>query len=567
MLINKYIERFKFLGIAIILLLSAVMVESNFFEQHFNQSKAERFQNVLNRKIDGSALIIYQIEKLCSGSDPFAMLDTFYLEKKQLLEKHGISFIVYRDSNCLYWSDNSVYIPRKYIPSFFSRSITFIDHGWFYINRKNFQNFNIIVLLNIKTEYPYQNKLLPNEFQSDFSIAPSVKISPKNSQYGFSVSDRSGKFLFSLSNNKDRNTNVFQRNFAVILYFLSFMTIIFFMGNYLKKFRRLWIADLTNLGFFIFIFVIRWLMVSYRFPFIFRIVPLFDPQYFALSERFPSLGDLLIDSMFLWYFIYQLHHRLKHGLLFRYNQRVGRILVFILPLLICIFGFFVDLCIKSLVVDSNINFEAHKVLDISNMSIFGYIIMAILIHCFVMVSYGFIYSVSKRYDFQSGLLIFLPGFIVSLLIMINENVFFVLRISVLMLILFIVLFAVNYKNKGDFSFTFKVLVIFISSIFITLSIDYYFQSKQIGIKKIYAQNLADEHDVLTDQMIRETEIRLQNDNTLQTYMNEPSNKEDIINKYLRNKYFGGFLNRYRLETTVCGNSSYFIPENNTNNCE
>ena len=567
MLINNYIERFKFLAIAIILLLSAIMVESSFFEQHFNESKAERFRNVLIRKDESASQLLNEIATKCLLPDAYVGLDGLYSDKRTFNEHHGVSFIVYKEKQTFFWSNNNFYFPITYDSSFFSKRILFIDHTWFYVKSKSIASYNIAVLIAIKNEYPYQNKLLINDFHDDFNLPASVKIATSPSKGSFSINDKTGHYLLSLSNNRARNTNVFQRNFSVFLYFISFMMIIFFMGNYLKKFRTLWIADFTNLGFFVFIFIMRWLMVSYRFPFIFRIVPLFDSQYFALSERFPSLGDMLIDVMFLWYFVNQLHKRLKQGVMFRYNQKLGKILVYIMPFLICCYGFFIDLCIKSLVVDSNINFEAHKVLDINNMSIFGYLIMAILVYTFVLLSHGFIFSVSKRYDFKTGILIFLPGFVLSNLILIHENVFFVIRISALFLTFFLLLFAVNYKYKNEFSFSLKVLALVLSSIFITLSVDYYLEAKHLGIKKIYASNLANEQDELTEQMIRESEEKIQIDTTLKRFMEYPFDKEDVINKYLRNKYFGGFLNKYRLETTICGNSGKFKYENQMGNCD
>ena len=543
------------------------MVESSFFEQHFNQSKADRFRNVLIRKDEKAAILLNEIVSKCGSLNEFSNFESLFSDKRYFFEYHGVSFIVYKSKQSIFWSDNRYYFPTSYDSVLFSKRVVFIDHSWFYIKTKHIPLYDIAVLISIKDEYPYQNKLLVNDFNDDFNIASSVKISTNRVKGGFPITDKNGQYLLSLSNNKARSTNVFQRNFSVILYFLSFMMIIFFMGNYLKKFRKFWIADFTNLGFFVFIFVVRWLMVMYRFPVLFRIVPLFDSQYFAWFERFPSLGDLLIDSMFWWYFVNQIHKRFKQGLIFRYNQKVGRILMYIIPLLICCYGYFVNLCIRSLVINSNINFEAHKVLDINNMSIFGYMIMAILVYTFVLLSHGFIYSISKRYDFQTGLLIFLPGFVISSLILYNENPIFVLEISIMMLVFFLVLFAVNYRYKSDFSFTLKVLTLFVSAIFITISVDYYLQAKHLGIKKIYAQNLANEQDVLTEQLIIESEQKLQTDKQLKSYMQYPFDKEDVINKYLRNKYFGGFLNKYRLETTICGNSGHFRYENQMGNCD
>ena len=543
------------------------MVESSFFEQHFNDSKAQRFRNVLIRKDENASILLTQIANKCNSKTNFSDIEEICLEKRNYNNRHGVSFVVYKDSLSFYWSNNNFYFPNYYDSVFYSKPVIFIDHTWFYIKSKKIPNYNIVVLIAIKDEYPYQNKLLVNDFHDDFSIAPSVKISTNREKKGFTITDKNGNYLLTLSSYWARNTNVFGRNFAVLLYFLSFMMIIFFMGNYLKKFRTLWIADFTNIGFLLFIVLIRWLMVHFRFPFIFRIVPLFDSQYFAFSDRFPSLGDLLIDTMFLWYFVNQLHSRMKQGVIFRYNQKVGKVLVYIIPVLISMYGFWVDLCIKRLVTDSNINFEAHKVLDISNMSIFGYLIMAILVYTFVLLSHGFVYSLSKRYDFKTGLLLFLPGFVLSVLMLIKENPFFVMRISALMLTFFLVFFAVNYKYKNEFSFSLKVLVLIISSIFITLSVDYYLESKHLGIKKIYAQNLANEQDELSEQLISESDFRLKTDTVLKNYMQNPFDKEDIINRYLRNKYFGGFLNKYRLETTICGNSGDFKNENQISNCD
>ena len=105
MLINNYIERFKFLAIAIILLLSAIMVESSFFEQHFNESKAERFRNVLIRKDESASQLLNEIATKCLLPDAYVGLDGLYSDKRTFNEHHGVSFIVYKEkqtfSTCL----------------------------------------------------------------------------------------------------------------------------------------------------------------------------------------------------------------------------------------------------------------------------------------------------------------------------------------------------------------------------------------------------------------------------------------------------------------------------------
>ena len=567
MLINNYIDRFKFLVVAVILLLSAVMVESNFFEQHFNESKAQAFKTVLINKDVSANLLMNEIATICFQPNSFPSLEKLSTDRKNYLTSHGVSFLVYKSKQCLYWSSNSFYFPSLYDSSYFAKPVVFIDNIWYYVKQKTITDNTIVILITLKTQFPYQNKLLINEFQSDFNVPTSVKITTTPHKGSYNITDKQGHYLLTLTNNFEQQTNIFTRNFAIILYFVSFMVLIYFMGNYLKKIRKFWIVDITNLGFLIFYLGMRWLMITYHFPFIFKFVPLFDSQYYALSERFPSLGDLLIDSMFLWHFSNQLQKQLQKAVFYRYNRTLGKVMDHVLPLLISCYGIFILFCIKSLVVDSNINFEAHKVLDISNMSIFGYLIMAILIFSFVLVTNGFVYSLSRRYDFKLGLLMFLPGFVVSSLLLINENVFFVLKISLLILTFFLVIFAIHYRYKNTISFSIKVLLLFISSVYITLSVDYYLEAKHLGIKKIYASNLANEQDILTEQLIRESEQKIIADSSLTQFMKSPLGKENSINKYLRNKYFGGFLNKYRLETTICGNSNDFKTENKIDNCE
>lgn len=308
-------------------------------------------------------------------------------------------------------------------------------------------------------------------------------------------------------------------------------------------------------------------MIHMRAPYIFHASPIFDSSFYAFSDRFPSLGELLIDVIFLWYFVNQLHKWLKKSILFKYNKKLGNILIYIFPFITTCFGLFVDFCIQSLVNDSNINFEADKILDITYLSVIGFLIIAVLIFAFVLLAHGTIFLLSKKYGLKRAIFKFLPGFILGILLFWGQPFSFYIRNSAFLISVFILLFFVNFKYKNDFSFSIKVLIIFVTSIFISIALSSYIHSKKIAIKKIYAENLSNERETFTEQMLIDAGKKMRNDSTLASMMNNPLGNEDNINRYIRNKYFGGFLNKYRLETTICGTTDEYNQANQLPNCE
>ncbi|MDA3882226.1 MAG: ATP-binding protein [Bacteroidales bacterium] len=563
MKLHTYIERYKFLLLAGILLFSAMLVETNYFNQHFNKQHADLFQKIIHAKEQYAEDISKQVFSV--KNNDFEAYKKIYQENKRLINNQKISFFVYTKDSLTYWNNNKIIVPDSIVSHPQKYSILFLNNIWYLNSFQKKDSVEIFILSEIKTEYPFENKYITNKFHSDFSINRSIRISTTPTENSYNIYLQDGSFLLGLSKNHGRADNTLQRYLSIMLYLIGIIFLLIFMHLFLIKIKKRLLRDIINYLFFALLIIIRYWMLENQIPYVCYTTDLFSSDFYAASDYTPSLGDLLINLLFFLYFIHQIQLRIRDWKPTKSISIYTSLIVFSL-ISVALFSLTINIC-ESIVYDSTINLELYKLLNTSFLSYIAYAIIGIMMFSYFLILFAGYNVFSTKIDLKKYLLIPATTILFSIILYyfgFVKNPFYFIIFQLIIHGIFI--YKAN-SNKLFFTKTFRFSLLFIVALFLQIYLHEHIHIKQTEIKKLLAVNLTNEQDPVAEILLRDIKLNMKKDSELQTMLQQKEIQDAKINTYLQQKYYSGFLNRYSLESTVCGTSQLFAQPNKLKNCE
>ncbi|MFO7867741.1 MAG: HAMP domain-containing sensor histidine kinase [Bacteroidales bacterium] len=565
MKIHTYIERYKFLLISGILLFSAMLVETNYFNQKFNRQHAQLFEKIIQAKQEYAQEIISDIYNVKAPT--YQAYQKITKNKNRLITNQKISFFVYAHDSLTYWNNNTCTLPDSVRSNPEKHTIIFINNIWYLNTYTQTDSISAFVLSEIKTEYPYENKYLENHFHSDFNINKNIKISTTPTDNSYNIQLPNGDFLLGLEKNHGRTNNTIQRYLSISLYIIGIIFLLIFMHYFLIKIKKRYIRDIINILFFIIAFIIRYWMIENQIPYVCYTTDLFNSDYYATSDFTPSLGDLFINILLFLYFVYQIKFRIHDWKPKRLISKFTSILVFSI-VSVLLFTLIVNIY-ESLIYDSIINLEFHKLFDTSFLSFVAYALIGIVMFSYFVLLFAGYKTLNQSQVSIRHYITFIPATIILASYIIYElnGVRNIIYFSAFLLITHGLFIYKSYKKNLHFSKSFRITLLFIAALFSQLYMQEHIHNKQTEIKKLLAVNLTNEQDPVAEILLRDIKEKMKKDTQLRSMLQQKNVADKKINTYLQQRYFSGFLNRYSLESTICGTSTNFPQSNKLQNCE
>lgn len=525
----------------VILLILVLAVSTSYFLPELSYGKRDmaKFQKNLNEKVD---LLDNVVKELFHSGDviPF----------EELKEK-GLILIVYENDTIYNWTDNEIQVPYFFDSSFFEKRIHFNSNTWYVVKTYKHLNFSVAGFIPVKKEYPYQNRFLNNGFQA-FDFPEEIKIVTQKEAGNFSVFDWENKFLFSLSYEKITKYPFLQEYLSPFLYFLSFLLILQLVTLLFNKIEDRVQKNWALAGFALLFFAIRFIQTFLRFPEALYQTDLFSPLQFANSDFLPSLGDLLLNTIILTFFIIKFNTDFYLSPPKKIGQKSVNISIHIFCIIIIGSYYLYSYHIfKSLIINSSISFEAFKLTRISFYSIVGLIIIGLqFASLFFLINKV---SESCKAGITIERVIYIFSFVLmSLIILLAFTGFRIDMYSVLFFyLIFITLILIRYKRDNLHSYSLMVILIFFFSVY-----SVYFITKTTELKGrqdmvILAENVATEHDPVAELLLEEMSNRMNSDTLLADMMFDMNVSYQFITKHLQNKYFTGYLGKYNFQFFDC----------------
>jgi two-component system nitrogen regulation sensor histidine kinase NtrY len=568
-LINHFREIFtkgKWLFIFVLVFLGiSIFFERQASDCSYSEKDVFRFQEVLHKKEIRLDSLMQKTYRRLSDADATSLFNLMNNHDKAIMEKQGLSVFVFENDSLKYWSDNIVIPPFETSDSLSQSEIVMIGNSVFMRKSIEEETYSIVGLILIRQAHPYENRFLENSFQKDFNLSPEVLIL-MDQLTGFPVYDLEEEYLFSVDFTGTLKTDSRQTFLSLFFYILAFFSFLLFIGRFIANSP----SRIKNL---VFLFSIPLLLGFYffinffRFPSIIFQLELFSADKFAASAFLPSLGDLMVIVIFLFFIMYNFYV----NFIFKIEKlKRNSFLRFSLVALMMLISFLIYLgnaiIFKSLIFDSSISFETYKVFEISVYTFFGFFVLALLFVSFVLINdkiLSVLYSTKSKREagtFSALLIIFIfsVNFLPAQRILSWETTIFYSLISIL-------IYYFRFFSKLKYRFSTFVLFVLLFSLFTVFEVVKYTNQKNISEMKIMAVNLSAEHDPVAELLFEEIDQNLKSDIQILALLTEPYLDFDQLYKYIQRKYFSGFWDKYDLQITVCNpeDSVYVSPPENS----
>lgn len=528
---GNFWKTYRFLFLAAVAFVVAVVPHLTSSTRNVPNRDYAQFQSVIQKKQHDIELLQEKLVALPDSAN-FGDFEAFREKYIRQISNNAVSFLVFENQKILYWSDNSV--PPYYQLLKQDTKVIFSGNAWYLIDSEQKGDKEFFILSLIKTQYPFENENIKNEFQRDFSIDNSVEIYSEPCDNTHEIYDSDGNFLLALSNATISGTSKWKLVAPVLLFVLSFAFFVLFLGTFPKK---------------------NWIYSAVAYLLLFGAT-------FVMTKQVPKhimLYHECIVILVLAYIVFTLKKVWK-------SEILSYVIFSIVSFILCgtATGF-----IKSLALHSGIEMELFNLLSTNAFSFIAYFEIASLLFLY----FAFCFRFSRAFEFDKKyslpLLVgicFLTPSLTFFLIKSPSEFFPYLFGFYCITVISIVLFAYFRRHESP-TFALKLVFLVATVIYTETAISIYLDKHKAENRYELAKEWANEQDPVAEQFLASVYRSTRSDMFLDSMMKKSENQDVTIKDYLQKTYFNGWLGQYDLECTVCGTDSAFAESNRLPNCE
>jgi signal transduction histidine kinase len=537
-----------FVAALLLFFISAILTQLS--EQISNKARyAVNVQQVLHEKKEKAQRLIAKLET--ADND-----ETLKIIKNAGKEK--IYIFRYINSLLDFWSTNAITVYEEFPDSLSDSRITQIFNSFYYIHHINKDSVDYLALILIKSRYTYSNEYLQTGFDPSYKL-PGSAVLDFDENKGYAVYDDDGSYLFSVEV-PPGNATTFPRSVISTLFLLLGIV---FMGIFgyqqISRIAEPKKRNIAILGIVVLTITVRFLQVYFNLRLDGFI--LFDPYVYADSALIPSMGDLAVNSLlYLFLIIYFTSFYTWNFIGYEKKPVQRHLLIVLLSILIQACFIYAHYFSNSLIFNSNINFQANEVDQLSIYSLISFLIHGIN---FLAATLIMIFLVRVLLQLDNPLGIFPGLFLCTIFIfaglylskypldLISVLYFYLSGIGILVL---------SARKIEINNYTFLMIFVLGFSAYSLALFSNKSGEKEYKNRSTLAISLDNEHDPVAEYLFEELSQSISGDTSVINRLN--NNLIDIYELYdhLQKNYFTGFWNKYDMQITLCGPSDSVLIE-------
>ncbi len=540
------------------MIILSIAVESVYFSDFEYWLRTRRFNKVLREKEKVMDECLNGMEPILASGESHGSSSENKLFS--LAEKNRITLLEYIGNKLIYWSDNDFDVPGFLVDSALLRPLIFVQNGWFLARSIQAGNERIVGLLRLRNDYGFENDIIKNGFLSEFGITGDVGFSTDRAASAYHVASADGSFLFSLVYPGEKDGTWYFKIVPMLMWATSFLLFIFLvirLSEYLALQRRKMIALFSGP---VILLSVYFILLLTNYPGILTQFQLFSPYRYTMNGFIPSLGHLLVLSVLMSAaaFLFYRHADFVDDFVRRSRNRFFPLTLLLVAAALLFLGY--HIVFSHLILNSNINFETYKVLELNTMSLMGFVAVSFLFSvpflCLLKVLLP-----SKDWPPGAWIVPSVMSLPVFLIIAGKEPV---MAIS---LAAFYIMVTAGIRltclfNTGTFNKSVIFSIMF--GIYSLLIVTTYSERKTEEKINIQLLSYSTENDPTAEHLLLDMWPVIEADSVLARIMNvEYFEKDDVemISDYLRDKYFQGYWGNFNVSIIVCaGNDSLRIGE-------
>ena len=481
------------------------------------------------QKLSESALVLLLNGELKSNHPKF----------EDLFNQENIGLYKFKNDSLVYWNNAQ-------IPILFEKKLFESDFGIAKLKQGNYLYFKIkkenylgLALCLLKPKYDLQNNYLKNSFSLWTGIPKDLDISESGLTEN-AVWLNQKKLFFLSGSEKVYHSNAIS-NICFVIFLIGFIVALISILLIIKlahNTHTIWVCATSVL-------VFRGLMIGFNWPSFFYRSVLYDVQLFGNTDSFLNyyLGDILFNSIILLFLSVVLNI-----ISTKPNQKAFN--YFWILFLCFAIGFVVvefNDSIISLISNSTLNFDFLSIFSIK---------FPAFIALFTLTTYclALFVLVHKLLQFFQGKLIqnflvftaLIFGICIVIQLLLNysrpfEN-FWLLIFALPLFVLTKLNFSKNSLGLG--------LQILIMSVITSVFFNFYIVQNQKLDLNLLSYNLSERKDAILESEFAAVPEKISSDEKLKVLLEFLPNSEKEIEQLLKQKFFGGYFNRYNVEFSM-----------------
>ncbi len=465
----------------------------------------------------------------------------------------GIILLVYEKGRIAYWSDNSIAFPVVYEEHFSTHKPVFFSNKWFIPAHRTFSDYKALALIKVYRQYPITNDLLRSGFPEWFWLPESAGITFDESASPFHINGSEDEFHFGLLFPKKKPNTLF-----IIIPVLLWLIVLFFMVRLVGLATgRLFRGARNGFGVpvaFALLLLIYLILLLTGIPPSVSSTELFSPFHWSAGPLLPSVGHVLLLGFFIasglkLVFRSESFSQPLPGTPFRQYAVAGLLMA-------AAFAAFLagEALFRDLVLDSAISFRAYRILDVSFMSVAGFIAVMLLLSAPVIL-FMRAFMMLKEWPLKTALTVagapalLLPLACLTLTECSPWSLLYILGLAGTVLL---------WQRKAYTIAALLVAFSVLTAIFSTFLVLKYSDIKEDRNMEVMAISLANDNDMVAEDMLIDMWPDLENDTILARMMNHETITAADINavyRYLEDAYFNGYWENYDLYIVICRSDS------------
>ncbi len=536
-----------------LIFVSAAIILGNRYKEKslLNNSTVQRIESVLHKKeLVADKALASLINKLSDKNKKDAITIKFL----DNANRKGIEILAYKNDSLIYWSDNNApFDYKRYKNSKDSARIIQLKNGYYEIRKLQNDSVQVLALILIKYDYPYQNEYIRNKFYHDLKLPQKINIELYENK--FNVRSVENHFLFSL--HREQGGLFIEKNkinILFILYTIGFLFFIAFIYKIYQRFSFIFKNELLLIiTFVIDVIIIRFFLYYFKIPRILYESPLFRSDFVNDSVLLPSIGDAFINILLILILLMIIYKSIR----INKNTPINPIIRYSLSVLFLFISYlcfvYTDTLLGKILLDSYINITLTNIFNLNFINVLGLLVISfILFSLFVIVTKisELIVSLIDSWKVFVILGLFSVVCIISFLWMDICDVY-----SSIIITLIIAFQSFNFMYyKKPYSFGKLAVLMVVFSLLTTFIIFKNNEIKNENNQELFAKNISSKGNKMLELNYSKVKDEIENDSSICYLLKDTLSDENFdrrIAKKILNHFSDDYWNKFDLLVTVC----------------
>ncbi len=452
----------------------------------------------------------------------------------QLSNESSFDLHIYHKDSLVYWNTNQLPIHRFADLHFPGEGIIHLQNGWYFAKTATVDDYVVCGSFLIQHDYSYQNADLENTFVEALSTPINASISLEQERSS-SIYSSDKKFLFSLVPNEYQPAT---ENESIVLMLLLLASICLWLYVVYQVQRKAHYALRIALPLLL-IFLRIASLKGLWFGFMHDTAGL-DPSVYGSNEWFPNFFEYLVNCALLVYLLASIR-RMMH------TMRRGKWLGFLLYGLNILLWAFLLYLNQGLIENASIPLIVDRLFAMNVFSFLAIMSLGVLFYAFFLYAKASAELNNKLGN--NGATLAVTSFFLGISYFFYEinfgyHLFFA---AVFPLIFLSILIYQEYREAKSSQLVFGLLYLMLFSLVTAFNLSEFNFRKEKGERELYANQLANERDVITEVEYNAMANNIEKDPIVQRLISNPFNIGlSDFEGGLERRMFNGFWERYEM---------------------